>query len=440
MQSRTGKITVIGGGLAGSEAAYQIAKRGMDVELVEMRPRRLTPAHKTGNLAELVCSNSLKSHEPLTASGLLKKELELLGSLIMEAARESSIPGGSALTVDRSIFSQKVTQRLKNHPRVKVVTQEAQTLPQDRPVVIATGPLTSEEFSKELKSLLGEESLYFYDAIAPIVSYESIDLEHAFWASRYGKGGDDYLNCPLSKDEYNAFYQALVDADPLPLHSFEEISFFEGCQPIEEMARKGKKTLLYGPMKPVGLVDPKTGKRPYAVVQLRKENSESTMLNMVGFQTRLRYPDQKRVFSIIPALKNAEFLRYGSMHRNTYINSPRHLMPTLQWRKNPLVLFAGQITGVEGYLESCSAGLIAGLNAWRLAKGLQAVYPPPTTMMGALVRYITMASAANFQPMNANLGILPPLEEDLSGEERKRRLVERALRHLAEWKTKVLCD
>ena len=437
---RENKVMVIGGGLAGSEAAHQIASRGTEVILFEMRPQALTPAHKTGELAELVCSNSLKSDDPLTASGLLKRELEMLGSLVLKAARKTAIPGGSALTVDRRLFSQEVTRSLKQNQKVTVLTEEVKKLPSQRPLVIATGPLTSEALSEELQMLLGDESLYFYDAIAPIVSYESIDLEHAFWASRYGKGGDDYLNCPLSKEEYEIFYQALVEADPLPLHSFEEPSFFEGCQPIEELARKGKKTLLYGPMKPVGLVDPRTGRRPYAVVQLRKENAEGTMLNMVGFQTRLKYPDQKRVFSLIPALRRAEFLRYGSMHRNTYINSPRHLMPTLQWRRDPEVLFAGQITGVEGYLESCAAGLVAGLNAWRITQGMPPVYPPATTMIGALLRYITMASAANFQPMNANLGILPPLPVEASGEDRKRLLTERALNHLRSWKDKVFSN
>ncbi len=431
---------MIGGGLAGSEAAYQLARRGVEVELVEMRPVVNTPAHRTGSLGELVCSNSLKSLEPFTASGLLKSELEELSSLVMEVARGCAIPGGSALTVDRTLFSNEITRRVSKHPKVSVCRREVQDLPAERPVIVATGPLTSRALSDALQRMLGDDSLYFYDAIAPILAAESIDMEHAFWASRYGKGGDDYLNCPLTKDEYQEFYQALVEADPVPLHSFEDGDFFQGCQPIEELARKGEKTLLYGPMKPVGLVDPRAERRPYAVVQLRKENAQGTMLNMVGFQTRLRYPDQRRVFSLIPALKRAEFLRYGSMHRNTYINSPRHLLPTLQWRRDFQLLFAGQLTGVEGYLESCASGLVAGINAWRLVRGLPAVYPPPTTMIGALLRHITTTSAANFQPMNANLGVLPPLEVELTGDARKRQLIERALEHLGRWKAKVLLD
>ncbi len=434
------KVKVIGGGLAGSEAAYQLARRGIQVELVEMRPRSFTPAHKTGELGELVCSNSFKSIEPLTASGLLKQEMEILGSLVMKAAREAAIPGGSALTVNREIFSKAITHRLNSHPNVTVTREEAVEVPPNRPLVVATGPLTSPRLSGHLQAMLGDDSLYFYDAIAPIVSLESIDTTQAFWASRYGKGGDDYLNCPLTEEEYSNFYQALVKADPLPLRGFEDGSFFQGCQPIEELARKGEKTLLFGPMKPVGLIDPRTGRRPYAVVQLRKENAEGTMLNMVGFQTRLRYPDQRQVFSLIPALKNAEFLRYGSMHRNTYINSPRHLLPTMQWRHDPGVIFAGQITGVEGYLESAASGIVAGINAFRTVKGLAPVYPPPTTMVGALLRYITVASAANFQPMNANLGILPPLAGESTGKERKGKMVKRALEDLEAWCRKVLLD
>ncbi len=427
-------INVIGGGLAGVEAAWRIAESGVPVRLFEMRPKKLTPAHKTDKFAELVCSNTLGGKDIVTPRGLLKKEMEMLGSLVIEAAKRSEVPAGGALAVDREKFSEFITERIENHPLIEVIREEVTELPEGETTVVATGPLTSEPFSKHLQNYLGEEELHFYDAISPIVYADTIDYSKCFWGSRYGKGGDDYLNCPMTEEEYERFYNALMEAEKVPLKDFEKACYFEGCMPIEELAERGKQTLLFGPLKPVGLVDPRTGKRPFAVVQLRKENKEGTLLNMVGFQTKLKYPEQKRVFRLIPGLENAEFARFGSIHRNTFIKSPKLLLPTLQLKKNPKILFAGQITGVEGYPESAATGIIAGMNAVRLYKGKKPIYPPRETMVGALLNYITTADEKSFQPMNANFGLLPPLERKIKGKrERRKYLAERALREMEQW-------
>lgn len=427
-------INVIGGGLAGVEAAWRIAESGVPVRLFEMRPKKLTPAHKTDKFAELVCSNTLGGKDIVTPRGLLKKEMEMLGSLVIEAAKRSEVPAGGALAVDREKFSEFITERIENHPLIEVIREEVTELPEGEITVVATGPLTSEPFSKHLQNYLGEEELHFYDAISPIVYADTIDYSKCFWGSRYGKGGDDYLNCPMTEEEYERFYNALMEAEKVPLKDFEKACYFEGCMPIEELAERGKQTLLFGPLKPVGLVDPRTGKRPFAVVQLRKENKEGTLLNMVGFQTKLKYPEQKRVFRLIPGLENAEFARFGSIHRNTFIKSPKLLLPTLQLKKNPKILFAGQITGVEGYPESAATGIIAGMNAVRLYKGKKPIYPPRETMVGALLNYITTADEKSFQPMNANFGLLPPLERKIKGKrERRKYLAERALREMEQW-------
>ena len=427
-------INVIGGGLAGVEAAYRAANRGKKVYLFEMRPKRSTPAHKSGKLAELVCSNTLGGIEITTPRGLLKKEMEVLGSLVVEAAKKTQVPAGGALAVDREKFADYITEKVEKHPNIEVIREEVKELPKEGITIVATGPLTSDDFSNFLREYLGERELHFYDAISPIVYADSIDYSKCFWGSRYGKGGKDYLNCPMTKEEYERFYKALMEAEKVPLKEFEKACYFEGCMPIEEMAERGKETLLFGPLKPVGLVDPRTGKRPYAVVQLRKENREGTLLNLVGFQTKLKYPEQKRVFRLIPGLEKAEFARYGSIHRNTFINSPKLLLRTLQLKKNPKVLFAGQITGVEGYPESAATGIIAGINAERLVESKEAVYPPETTMIGALLKYITSADPKNFQPMNANFGLLPSLKKRVKGKlERRKLLAERALKEMEKW-------
>jgi len=428
-------VLIVGGGLAGCEAAWQAARQGCKVTLMEMRPLAFTPAHKTPYLAELVCSNSLKALSLDTASGLLKREMETMGSLLLEVAQESSVPAGNALAVDREVFARRVTERLESHPLVEIVREEVDRVPSVRPLIVATGPLTSQSFSRALAELLGEEYLYFYDAIAPIVLGDSVDYHRAFFASRYGKGGDEgYLNCPLTEEEYHSFYQALMEAEKVPLREFEDPRFFQGCMPVEELARQGKETLLYGPMKPVGLVDPRTGRRPFAVVQLRRENREGTLWNMVGFQTRLKWPEQRRVFRLIPALREAEFARYGSIHRNTYINSPRLLEGSLALKGEEGLFFAGQITGVEGYMESAASGILAGVNAARFAKGEEPVALPPTTMLGALMKYITSADPHAFQPMNANFGLLPSLKRP-PRRKRERRLAysARALEDLKDW-------
>jgi methylenetetrahydrofolate--tRNA-(uracil-5-)-methyltransferase len=418
----------VGGGLAGSEAAWALAERGIDVTLHEMRPVRATPAHQTDRLAELVCSNSFKSIEVTNAHGLLKAEMRRLGSVILQVADASRVPGGAALAVDRVAFSRAVHDRLTAHPRITLVRGEITELPS--PAVIATGPLTSEQLSSAIAQRLGAGTLAFFDAIAPIVADDSLDHDALFRASRYGKGdGDDYLNAPLDEAAYEAFVTALLAADCYePSHEFDRTPYFEGCLPVEEMARRGRDVLRFGPMKPVGLTDPRSGRMPYAVVQLRREDRAGQMWNLVGFQTRLRTGEQQRVLRSIPGLGGAEFLRFGSVHRNSYVNAPATLTPHLSARDDAKLLFAGQLTGVEGYTESSATGLLAGLNLARMLQGEAPLLPPPTTMLGALYRYLREADAARFQPMNANWGLLDPLERPVRDKARKRQqLAERAL-------------
>ena len=407
------KVIIVGAGMAGSEAAWQVAQRGIKVDLYEMRPEKSTPAHKTEKFAELVCSNSLRGAGLENAVGLLKEEMRQLNSIIMESADINRVPAGGALAVDREGFSQYITDKVKNHPNVTVINKEIETIPQEDDVItiIASGPLTSEVLAKSIGELTGQDYFYFYDAAAPLISKESIDMSKAYRASRYGKGTADYINCPMDKEEYEKFWQELTTAELAPIKEFEKAKFFEGCMPVEEMARRGIDTLLYGPLKPVGLEDPKTGERPYAVVQLRQDNAADSLYNIVGFQTHLKWSEQKRVFGLIPGLENAEFVRYGVMHRNTFINSPELLRPTLQYKDRDDLLFAGQMTGVEGYIESAASGLVAGVNAAYLAKGENPVIFPEQTAHGSMCKYITSAVAKHFQPMNANFGLMPPLEE-----------------------------
>lgn len=427
--------------MAGSEAAWQLAERGYDVVLHEMRPLVQTPAHKTDRLAELVCSNTFKSTELSTAHGLLKAEMRQLGSLVLWAADQARVPGGTALAVDRDLFSRAVEERILSHPRIRVERGEVTALPS--PGIIATGPLTSDRLAEAIRARLGVESLAFYDAIAPVIARESIDDAVVFRASRYGKetmeggvAGGAYLNCPFTREQYEAFIDALLAADQYRAHEFDDIPYFEGCMPVEEMARRGRDTLRFGPLKPVGLRDPRTGREPWAVAQLRQEDRAGRMWNLVGFQTRLRIPEQQRVFRMIPGLAEAEFLRYGSIHRNSYINSPAVLTAHLSLRDDPLVLFAGQLTGVEGYTESAATGLVAGINLARMLAGLDPVLPPPTTMLGALYRYLREASAAHFQPMNANFGLMDDLPDRVRDKRRKRELLaERAVEELARWRS-----
>jgi methylenetetrahydrofolate--tRNA-(uracil-5-)-methyltransferase len=425
-------VRIVGGGLAGSEAAWQLARRGVAVELFEMRPHRSTEAHATGDLGELVCSNSLRSSLITAPAGLLKEEMRRLDSLILRVAEANRVPAGSALAVDRQLFAQTLTEAVEALPSVRIVRREVDEIP-DGIVILATGPLTSPALSVRLSSMLGADHLYFYDAISPIVTAESINMSVAYRASRYGRDGDDYLNLPMTHEGYDRFIEALSGAERVPTHSFERFVPFEGCMPIEEMADRGRETLAYGPMRAVGLSDPRTGKRPYAVVQLRQENKEKTLYNLVGFQTKMTYPAQRRVFALIPGLEKAEFIRLGSLHRNTFINSPLHLMSTLQWRKQRALFFAGQITGVEGYIESAATGLLAGINAARLLAERELVVPPPTTALGALLRYITDAGRKRFQPMNANFGLLPPLYARLNGKEKKEMMARRALADMEAW-------
>ena len=426
------RAVVIGGGLAGSEAAWALADRGVEVTLQEMRPALGTPAHQTGHLAELVCSNSFKSVELTNAHGLLKAELRMLGSLLLRCADAARVPGGAALVVDRELFSNAVDERVRCHPKITVETAEAVELP--GPGIVATGPLTSDRLAEAIAARLGTGSLAFYDAIAPIVSDESLDHAVLYRRSRYAKGdGDDYLNAPMSREEYEGFVAALRSADQYQGHDFDTAPYFEGCLPIEEMARRGSETLRFGPMKPVGLADPRSGREPYAVVQLRREDRAGQMWNLVGFQTRLRIPEQQRVFHSIPGLGKAEFLRYGSIHRNAYINSPASLGPGLMARDGPPVFFAGQLTGVEGYTESLGTGILAGINLHRLLTGKLIVVPPPTTMLGALLRYLREAKPAHFQPMNANFGLLEPLGKPVRKSDRRAALVERALGEFRAW-------
>lgn len=402
-------INVIGGGLAGCEAAYHAAQAGVRVRLYEMRPTRMTPVHRSAHLAELVCSNSLKSDLPATAQGLLKAEMRAWGSLILECAEQARVPAGSALAVDRECFAQLVTERIENHPNIETIRQEVEAPPANEVSIIATGPLTSDALFRELSRITGEENLFFYDAVAPSVTRESLDMARIFKASRYDKGDSDYYNCPMSQDEYEHFYQELVQADIAEGHSIDKSLFFSGCMPIEVMGRRGVDTLRFGPLRPVGLIDPRTAQRAWAVVQLRQENKEGTVFGLVGFQTRLKWGEQDRIFRLIPGLANVEFVRYGVMHRNTYINSPRILLPTLQLKQNPNWFFAGQITGVEGYMESAATGILAGANALRRCQDHAPLRMDPNTMMGSLLAFITDPSQADFQPVNANFGILPPL-------------------------------
>jgi methylenetetrahydrofolate--tRNA-(uracil-5-)-methyltransferase len=425
-------VRIIGGGLAGSEAAWQLARRGVAVDLYEMRPGRMTEAHAGGDLAELVCSNSLKSLSLTTAAGLLKEELRRLGSLIIEIAEAHRVPAGFALAVDRERFARAVSAAVESLPRVRIVREEVVEIPPGA-VILATGPLTSPGLSEKLKNLLGAGHLYFYDAISPIVTAESVDRNVAFRASRQGQGSEDYLNLPFSREEYDRLIDAIQSAEKVPAHSFENFTVFEGCMPIEELARRGRETLAFGPMRPTGLIDPRTGKRPYAVLQLRQENREATLYNMVGFQTKMTYREQKRVFSMIPGLQNAEFVRLGSLHRNTFIDAPRHLLPTLQWRGDERLFFAGQITGVEGYVESAASGLLAGVNAARLMREAEPVFPPETTALGSLLKYVSDSSRKHFQPMNANFGLLPSLAVRAKSFARKEIHVRRALEDLDAW-------
>ncbi|HEX5971776.1 MAG TPA: methylenetetrahydrofolate--tRNA-(uracil(54)-C(5))-methyltransferase (FADH(2)-oxidizing) TrmFO [Gemmatimonadaceae bacterium] len=432
-------IHIIGGGLAGSEAAFQLAERGHEVVIHEMRPVVRTEAHKSDRLAELVCSNTFKSTETSNAHGLLKAEMRLLGCMILQCADEARVPGGSALTVDREVFSTAVHARVTAHPGITVVREEATSLPS--PGIVATGPLTSSALAESIRARLGVESLAFYDAIAPIVSGDSIDRDVVFRASRYGRetmeGQEEgaYLNCPMTREQYEAFIDAVTAADQATAHEFDAVPYFEGCMPAEEMAKRGRETLRFGPMKPVGLVDPRTGREPHAVVQLRMEDRDGRMWNLVGFQTRLRYPEQARVFRLIPGLENAEFLRFGSIHRNSYLNAPAALAPHLALKDDPRVLFAGQLTGVEGYTESTATGLLAGVNLSRLLAGEEPVLPPPTTMLGALYRYLREADPRHFQPMNANFGLVDELPGRVKDKRRKREmLAERALADMEAWR------
>lgn len=402
-------VNVIGAGLAGSEAAWQIASRGVKVRLFEMRPVKQTPAHHTDKFAELVCSNSLRANNLTNAVGVIKEEMRMLNSLIISSADNSSVPAGGALAVDRHDFAGRVTDSIRNHPLIEIVNEEVTEIPEGI-TVIATGPLTSPALAEKVKEVTGQDYLYFYDAAAPIVEKDSIDMDKVYLKSRYDKGEAAYLNCPMTEEEFNRFYDALIDAEVVPLKEFEKEIYFEGCMPVEVMAARGRKTLLFGPMKPVGLEDPKTGKRPYAVVQLRQDDAAGTLYNIVGFQTHLKWGPQKEVLKLIPGLENVEIVRYGVMHRNTFINSPYVLKPTYQLKANEHIFFAGQMTGVEGYVESAGSGLLAGINAAKLAKGEELVVFPAETALGSMARYITEANPNNFQPMNINFGLFPELQ------------------------------
>jgi len=432
------EVVVIGGGLAGVEAAWQAARLGAKVRLYEMRPVKQTPAHRTDRLAEIVCSNSLKSDEPGTASYLLKEELRRAGSLVLEVAAATRVPAGAALAVDRHTFSELITKRIEEAPNIELIRDEVTTVPESDVAVIATGPLTSEALTFEVMKLTGSDQLYFYDAIAPIISADSIDTSIAFRAARYDKGGDDYLNCPFNKEQYAEFYAGLIEANSVPLQRFEETRWFEACLPIEELARRGVDTLRFGPMKPVGLRDPRTGREPYAAVQLRQENLMADAYSLVGFQNHLRYGEQARVIRLIPGLQNAEFLQFGQIHRNTYICSPRVLQATMQMRERANVFFAGQITGVEGYVESVAMGWLAGINAARLTRGEALIEAPSRSATGALARYVSQTETKNFQPVNITFALLPSLDEPEQRRIRKKRerrllQVELALKEWDEW-------
>jgi methylenetetrahydrofolate--tRNA-(uracil-5-)-methyltransferase len=421
-------ITVIGGGLAGCEAAWQIARRGCAVRLYEMRPVCSTPAHKTDRLAEIVCSNSLKSDQPYNASWLLKEELRTLGSILIQIADSVRVPAGAALAVDRERFATRVTEVVSNEPNIELVREEAREIPKDGIVIIASGPLTSASLSESIREFCGAEHLYFYDAISPIVDAETIDRTKVYRASRYGKAADDYLNCPMNREQYGAFYEALLTAESVRIHEFEEARYFESCLPIEELARRGRDTLRFGPMRPVGLDDPQTGRTPYAVVQLRQEDLMESSYNIVGFQNHLRFAEQTRIFRMIPGLETAEFLRLGQIHRNTYINAPNTLLATMAARHDPRVFFAGQLAGTEGYIENVASGLIAGINAVRLLRNEPGLIMPPETAIGALCRYVSTPQK-HFAPMNINFGLLPPMEmpRRTPKAEKQRLLCERAL-------------
>ncbi|MEW6047119.1 MAG: methylenetetrahydrofolate--tRNA-(uracil(54)-C(5))-methyltransferase (FADH(2)-oxidizing) TrmFO [Bacillota bacterium] len=428
--AREASVVIVGGGLAGSEAAWQAARLGVRVRLYEMRPQQMTPVHQTGLLAELVCSNSLGGAGLDTAAGLLKEEMRRLGSLVVAAADRTAVPAGSALAVERHAFSGWITQQIEPHPLIELVRQEVRQVPDpsEGAVILATGPLTSDALAGSLGRITGQELLSFYDAAAPIVTAESVDTQRGFWASRYDKGTPDYLNLPMDREQYEAFSRALAEAEQHAGHLPGELKFFEGCVPVEELARRGLDTLRYGPMRPVGLKDPATGRMPYAVVQLRKEDREGRLLNLVGFQTRLKWGEQARIFRMIPGLEEAEFVRFGVVHRNTFVNSPRLLRPTGQMREHPRLFLAGLIVGVEGYVESAAAGLLAGINAARLVRGEELLVLPAETMMGALWQYVTTARADDFQPMNAAFGLLPPVQGRVhSRKERRARQVTRAL-------------
>lgn len=434
------ELKVIGGGLAGSETAWHAANRGINVTLYEMKPLKFAPAHTSEGLGELVCSNSLRSNDAHSAPGLLKNEMRMLDSLIIKAAEATQVPAGSALAVDREAFSDYISSSLEGHRNIEIVREEIVGLPSEDEsniTVIATGPLTSDVFAEAIGKLVGEDYLYFYDAIAPTIDVDSINFDIAFRGSRYGKGGDDYINCPMDKETYYNFVDELLNGDKVKAKDFEKEIFFEGCMPIEVMAGRGLDTLAFGPMKPVGLIDPGTGEQAYAIVQLRQENKNATIFNMVGFQTRLTYPEQKRILRMIPGLERAEFFRLGSMHRNTYINSPTHLLPTLQLKERPWLLFAGQITGVEGYIESAAMGILAGINSSFLAKGKDPVVPPLSTAIGALTRHITNIESKSFQPMNINFGLLPKParagKKKLKKAERKIIVVEEATAQMERW-------
>ena len=431
------KVIIIGAGMAGSEAAWQVANRGIKVDLYEMRPVKNTPAHKTDLFAELVCSNSLRGAGMENAVGVLKEEMRRLGSVIMEAADATKVPAGGALAVDRKGFSQYITDKVTNHPNINVIHEELEEIhyEENALTIVASGPLTAGKLAENIGELMGQKYFYFYDAAAPIVTLESVDMTKAWKASRYNKGEAAYINCPMNKEEYLHFWNELVNSEKAETHNFEKEVFFEGCMPVEEMASRGEDTLLFGPLKPVGLENPADGKLPYAVVQLRQDNADGTLYNIVGFQTHLKWGEQKRVFGLIPGLENAEFVRYGVMHRNTFINSPEKMRPTLQFKDNDKLFFAGQMTGVEGYVESASSGLVAGINAARICQGLEPVVFPAETAHGSLCHYITTAPAKHFQPMNVNFGIMSPIKERIRDKKQKKMMIaERALRMLEEFK------
>jgi methylenetetrahydrofolate--tRNA-(uracil-5-)-methyltransferase len=432
------RVTIVGGGLAGSEAAWQLARRGVEVDLYEMRPVRQTPVHQTGDLAELVCSNSLRGNALDQAAGLLKEEMRRMGSLVIGVADEVRVPAGSALAVDRGLFARKVTEAVASLPQVTIHREEVPHLPEGPVAIVATGPLTSEALAGEIAAFVGQSHLYFYDAVSPVVDAETIDFSRTFRASRYGKGGDDYVNCPMDEAEYQAFFDALTTAECAQLHAFEHEFFFEGCLPVEVIASRGHDTLLFGPMKPVGLVDPRTGRRPYAVVQLRQDNLAASHFSVVGFQTQLKWGEQRRVFRMIPGLAEAEFVRHGMIHRNTYVNAPSTLEPTFETRKRTGLFFAGQMSGVEGYVESAASGLLAGVGAAFRARGEEPVAFPEDTALGALGRYIARSDPAHYQPTNIAFGLLPELAQRVRDKARRRlALSERALASLARFGTRL---